>query len=702
MADVTFTKIDDKAPPPTGGEVTFEKIPPAASPPSSPLESMVSTLVPAYPAAKGFAEELLLPANRPAPPKDFPGLMQATGATVAQLGRGAVEPIISMGRRALGGGEKGENPLRPLKEDEIMSIAAMVMSPVPKAAGGAPMIALTDADRAAQAAVRAAKPQIEAAIPKTTMKAAEKVSKSLGSGAAPGATDIFDEFSAAQKAGQPVVLADVASPEIKNLIGTIYRQGGAAAKHIKDFLKAREAGATERVENLINTELSDLSMRNTAKKLSASRSSEGRPLWDKAMAGGSLAPLETQFGKELDIASRSVVEAQRKVAEANSMVTATAGREATAGNVYSSSAANEGRTAANAAAQEAKTQLERATAERDAIRERFQQAQADGTANAPGAVWSPSLQRFLDQPEIQRGLARGYAIERRRAVGRGEPFNPKEYAVIGEDAAGEPIVGQVPNMRLLAVAKEGLDSLIESPKMKDKLTGRPNKTGQSYIDLRNGYRDELVRLNPDYKVALEKWSGDSASIGALKDGRRIFDDGRFTVEEIPEHLASLPEGDRQFFILGVSDALKTRLLKKVDSSDKGSIVNTEDARRRLRPLFQSPEHADAFLDALERERTMKGTGTQTYGNALTAERVASDKRGVDTSFGMMEAARHLYHRNFPAAANAAWRTIKRNQGQPDHALNEAIAKILIDPKVAMHVKQGNAAVSPWAIPQPPP
>lgn len=659
------------------------------------FENVVAAVSPAVTIGQGIGEAIV--GGDHAPPKDLAGFYRALGQTGGQMVRGVVDPLATMGKRAIGADEKQKPPLRPLEHDEIMALLTLAVSPTPKTAvgetainlrdtyspraGGAPLVALTDADRVGKAAE-----SLKGNAPKVETKAGEAVSRAFGGGGAPPAADVFEELKTAQRTGQPLVLADVASPEVKNLVGTIYRQGGAAAKRIKDFFEARNAGATPRVEGLINDQLSDLSMRDTAKKLANNRSTNARPIFDEAMAGGSLAPLETQFGHALDQANRAVVDAQQRVVEANNLSTTSAARQSQAGNVYSASGANANRTAATAAAQEAKTGLDQAAAERDAMRERFNQAQADGSANAPGAVWSPELQRFLDQPEIKQGLARGYAIERRRAVGEGKPFNPREYAIVGEDEAGEPIVGKVPNMKLLAVAKEGLDSIIESEAMKDALTGRPNKTGLSYIKLRDGFRNELVRLNPTYGKALEQWSGDSASLRAMDDGANIFNSKRFTIEEIPEYLQGMPAGDRQFFILGVASKLKDMLLKKVDAADKGGIVNTEDVRRRLRPLFQSQAHADEFLSAIERERVMKRTPTTVYGGAPTAERVAADVK-ADSAFGIADAGRRLVHGDYVGAARAALRVLQRNR-KPDAALNEAIANILTDPNVILNIQPG--------------
>lgn len=533
----------------------------------------------------------------------------ALGATLAQLVRmpydaakGVVEGAEKGGEALAGRGEYRPGDIAPPETTQsLVNLAGVraaglaspaslnkAVASIPGAATSAAEAAATIPGKVAEAAKSLRTSPEHAAAQKATAtaeKAAKKVSKSLSGGGAPAGQDIIEELGKAKKTGQPLTLADIESPDIKNMIGNIYRQGGAAAKRIADFFKERNAGATGRVEDIINSQLSDGSLRATAKQLAETRSANARPLWEKAMAHG--------------------------------------------------------------------------------------------------PVWTDRLQELLDQPEIQQGIRKGFGIERRKAVGRGEPFNPKDYAIVGFDEAGDPVMGPVPNMRLLAVAKEGLDSMLEGKGMRDKLTGRLTKRGQSYLDLRNGLVKELDSLNSDYKIARNQWAGDTANMRALADGRNIFNDKRFSIEEIPEHLAEMSESERQFFTLGVASRLKAMLYRKVDAADKGSIINTEDARRRITPLFGSEEAAEKFLADVERERVMKQTPTKVTGGAPTAERFAVD-----------EAARNFlsrlaHHGWSSAVASTAGQGIKHameKMGQARQAeVNDAIARILTDPNVARQI-----------------
>lgn len=310
-----------------------------------------------------------------------------------------------------------------------------------------------------------------------------------------------------------------------------------------------------------------------------------------------------------------------------------------------------------------------------------------------GPIWSDRLGELLDHPDVQQGIRRGYAIERRNALGRGEPFNPHEYAVTGSDEAGDPVFGKIPTMKLMMVAKEGLDAIIDSSEMRNEFGGL-SKTGVSFANLRDGLVNELDRLNPAYKQAREVWAGDTATMAALRDGRDFLSPKKFSPEELSDRVANMSDSERQFFIVGVADALKSKLFRSSDvPAGTRGVINTEDARMRLRPLFGSDEEAQTFIDAMERERLMTQTGGRIYGGSPTAEREGAD----NTHEAVLHAAHgvvRLLEGRFLSAAASAVRTRRLFGGKPNPELSEAIARALTDPDI------GLSEVGPLLPPKP--
>jgi hypothetical protein len=195
------------------------------------------------------------------------------------------------------------------------------------------------------------------------------------------------------------------------------------------------------------------------------RSAAAQPLYEKAMQGGSTAPLETQFQNAFGEATDKVSQAVKELGQARVEQTLAAAKGSQAGdNVYANNAASRAGQGANDAVARAEKAVADAQKGQDAIRTRLQQAQADGTANVPGAVWNPRIQQFLDDPIVKPAIAQGVKIQRLEALAEGKPFNPTEHAIVGTDANGEPILGAVPNMRTLNVVKKGLDAMVENAK----------------------------------------------------------------------------------------------------------------------------------------------------------------------------------------------------------------------------------------------
>lgn len=491
-------------------------------------------------------------------------------------------------------------------------------------------------------------------------------------GGAPTAVDTLTEFGRARQAQQPLALVDVPSQPVQKLASQIYRRGGAGASQIRSFLEKREAGSMGRSERLINMGISDRPLSATAEELAQQRSLQARPVWDEVKRGGSTAPLATQFEGAFQDSLKAKEAALVAVRQARVRATQASARSSQAGNVYSANAAGRARQEAETQLRGALDHLDAVTRQSENIRGRLQKAIADKTANAPGAVWSPRLQQLLDQPELKRGLRRGWDIERRRAIGEGRPFYPSEYAITGLDKNGEPIVGQVPNMALLMVAKEGLDHMIQSSASRDALTGRLNKVGASYAALRDGLVRELDQLNPAYRAARNMWSGQTQSIEALHAGQALLGGHRFPqIEDAEKFYAELTDNDKEFFKIGVATDLKNRLYKN-------RTINTEDVKRRLHPLFKSEQEATDFIDALERERAMRRTGAQIRG---IAQQPDSEHDASQIALHAAHGLGNLLHGRYIRSALSAMR-LRRLLGQRTNPeLDLEIARLLTNPDI---------------------
>lgn len=531
------------------------------------------------------------------------------------------------------------------------------------------------------------------------------VSERVGQGMVPPA-EIERRLTEARGMGQPLTLPDVAGKPVSDLLGTVYRQGGEPAAKIKQFLEGRDKTAGPRALDALSKYIgsSTGALSKVREELANVRSANAKPLWDKALEGGSIAPLEQQFQKVWADAGKAVSEAERDLKAADARVTQAAARQSQAGNVYSSSASNSAATFAKDQATNASARLQQAIKTQNQALEKLRAAQADGTANAPGAIWSPRLQNFIDDPVVQQGIRHGQTLERLDALAENRPLNLTEYAVVGTKPDGEWIVGAVPTFRLLKVAKQGLDAMVEANT--DSLTGRVTETGRSYAKVRDALRNELDRLNPAYKPAREAWEGDTASIRAVNFGRDMLERGKdkYTAD-ITQHIAEMTPNEKEFAKVGLAATLREKLLTTVRSADESkALINNEATKQRIRPLFTSEQAADEFLNFVENERTMFDTQSGALRGSQTAERQAADASPLRQGMGIARALAHLATGHPAAAGNALLHTALRAAERPQALSPEvrnAIADLLTDPNVGLFAGDARGILPPLRTPPQP-
>jgi hypothetical protein len=514
----------------------------------------------------------------------------------------------------------------------------------------------------------------------TQSKAIAKVAKRIASdvkGGGATAQTMLDTIDEARKTGKALTLADVGGENVKALAGRVAREPGAGRNLARQFLTERDEGAAGRLTGDVNKHVATGSAYWTTKALTESRATGAAPLYEKAFQGGSIAPLQKQFEDAFTESTKEVSDASTEVNRLLNRMTQLKGKAATTSDVYSAASNQQELRELQRQLDQAEAALNTAQGRKNSVLQVLRQAQADGSANAPGAIWSPRIQQFLDDPVTKPWIARGLKIQRLEALAKGEPFNPTEYAITGTDEQGQPIVGKVPNMRLLNAAKKGMDAAIEENQ--DKITGRLNEDGRAIDMVRRSFLNELDRLNPDYKAAREYWSGESRSMSAVTWGRSIL---ARSPEENAAEFAQMTDGEKEFAKIGAADLIRERILKSGVSGDEAkAIIKSEWAKQQLRPLFKSNDEFNRFIDSVTRERQMFETKRQVMGGSQTAERVAEDSRGdlLDTGLAAAEAAGHATSGNAVGTLRALMRVWSKVRNDP--ALNEAIARILFNPEV---------------------
>lgn len=419
--------------------------------------------------------------------------------------------------------------------------------------------------------------------------------------------DVADQ-SLAQFGDKPVTVMDVGGPATARLARTVATLPGEGSSKLVNFLAERQADQNGRVIRDIQNNLADGSdVFEVAKQLGTERAQNAKPLYDKAMAGGSIAPLEDQLRSELAAATGAkgtIAREMKKIEESNPG--ALVARGAVGADIRAHYVGLH-------------QQLLKAESDRQAVLGMFQQAKSDASSDAPGAVWSPRIQEFLDSPEVRTGLKHGLMIQRREALAAGERFDPTEYGVTGIDEAGDPIVSKVPNMRLLDAGKKGLDAQLEE--FRDKTSGRLNLTeaGRALERVRKAYVGELDRLNPDYKAARDAWAGPSQSLDAVALGKSFTN---LQPEELATNLARMTDDQKNFFRIGAARTLQDMINGSSDNRDAvARIFGNQTIRDQIESVF-GKRAATAMAEQMTPEKMMTATHRFVTGGSNTVNKAA--------------------------------------------------------------------------------
>lgn len=213
----------------------------------------------------------------------------------------------------------------------------------------------------------------------------------------------------------------------------------------------------------------------------------------------------------------------------------------------------------------------------------------------------PQLERFLADPDVQRGVREGIDSARREALTNNQPFNLADYGVsIGDNGALALIPGATPT-RLIDAAKRGLDVLEESARSG---VGQATSQSREIANLRRALLDRVDALNPAYAQARAAYAGDTALMEAAREGRRLTSMRPEDFDVTAEDLRRMTPSEREFFRIGVARGLTDRINAAPDNAEAQRIrqlFGSPAIRERLRATFDNPEDFTRFSRVMEQE-----------------------------------------------------------------------------------------------------
>lgn len=237
-------------------------------------------------------------------------------------------------------------------------------------------------------------------------------------------------------------------------------------------------------------------------------------------------------------------------------------------------------------------------------------------------IHTDRLAKFLDDPISREGMRRGLEIQRLEALAQGKPFNPSDYAITRFNDAGDPVIGTVPNMRLLDATKRGFDEILEG--YRDPTSGRLalDQRGRAIESVRKAFIDMLDGLNPDYKAARQAWAGPSQSMNALTMGREAL---TMDPEILGKQLSNLAESDRDFYRAGAFRALQDKFAGMKGPEAAYAFLNNQTNADRLAAVF-GRERLDEIMGQVREQATRFGrdeTGAAAVGQVLRRDQTGA-------------------------------------------------------------------------------
>lgn len=271
-------------------------------------------------------------------------------------------------------------------------------------------------------------------------------------------------------------------------------------------------------------------------------------------------------------------------------------------------------------------------------------------------AWSPRLQEFIDDPIIQQGIRRGLEVQRLESLARGQPFNPRDYNVTGFNEAGEPIIGQTPNLRLMDAAKRGLDEIIDAAR--DGTTGRVQWTQRlrAVDEVRRSLLREMDGLtNGAYAEARAAWAGPSAARDALMRGRGF---ARGDHEITARVVSDMAPSEREMFREGVLREIRSMLDRGAEGRNMAAqFARVPKNREALRAAFPDEQSFALFMRQALTEDAFTRTRNEVLRGSPTARRLAGQEDMAIDPQPLVEAAKGNMSEAATGLARQVWKRI---------------------------------------------
>lgn len=199
----------------------------------------------------------------------------------------------------------------------------------------------------------------------------------------------------------------------------------------------------------------------------------------------------------------------------------------------------------------------------------------------------------------------------------------KTAQALAAESGGTPLPDinklQALDLQTLDLIKKGLDDVIFTAKQPGSNIGKEqlNRMNQTRVEMLKTI-DELV---PTYAKARAAFAGPTRLNEALMDGVEFGSKmSTMTSAKARETLGSLPPSEREQFLVGVLDSVRTNMTKSTDGRDLVKVVyGSPEKREILRELVGQKQFADLERQFI-RERSIRTADEKVRGNSATVQR----------------------------------------------------------------------------------
>lgn len=244
-----------------------------------------------------------------------------------------------------------------------------------------------------------------------------------------------------------------------------------------------------------------------------------------------------------------------------------------------------------------------------------------------GEVNDPKMLSILELPELGRAwhTARKIAdADASAAKVRGE--DPAKYALRDVyKATVDPKtsvmsfeVQTLPDVRTLDYMKKALDAQIRAGYKSDDAAVLANTVAMK--DIRNGLRDRLKALVPEYKDALSQYKGDVEVIDAMRAGFKDFPGMKH--EQVTKLVSAMSPTELEAFRTGVARGIYSQVMTPSGNVNAAQKLMGPEMQSKFAPLFDSPAHFQLFKNAIDRESQLFQQSSRILGGSDTAENLA--------------------------------------------------------------------------------